>query len=96
MQGRFFNDEFKRHCCELAEHDKLKVSEICKQFDLDRQTVHRWLSEFRELGDNAFKDKAILTKNAQIKRLQRELRKEKEANEILKKAIAYCKQKKNG
>jgi len=95
MRGRDFKPEFKRHCCELVVNDKLKASEVCKRFDLDRQTLHRWLSEFRELGIEAFKG-SMITKEALIKKLEREKQKLEEANEILKKAIAYCKQKKDG
>ena len=94
MRGRSFTDEFKRHCCELVANDGLKVSEVCKQFDLDRQTVHRWLDEYEELGVKAFNDKSMQTKDAEIKKLRREIKKLEESNEILKKAIAYCKQKK--
>jgi transposase len=96
MRGRSFNQEFKRHSCELVENDKLKVPEVCERLDLDRQTLHRWLSEYRELGEHAFTDNAMLTKDAQIKKLEREKKKLEEANEILKKAIAYCKRRKNG
>ena len=95
MRGRHFKDEFKRHCCELVDSDKMKVPEVCSQFDLDRQTLHRWLAEFRELGEHAFTNKAMLTKDAYIKKLEREKKQLEEANEILKKAIAYCKQKRS-
>lgn len=46
-------------------------------------------------ADTAFTDKTMITKDAYIKKLERELKKEREASEILKKAIAYCKQKKS-
>jgi len=75
-------------------NDELKVSEVCKRFDLDRQTLHRWLSECREFGNEAFKG-SMITKEALIKSQQRRIKKQEEAIAILKKAIAYCKQKKN-
>lgn len=95
MRGRTFTDEFKRHSCELVENDGMKVSEVCEQLELDRQTLHRWLGEYRELGEHAFVNKAMLTKDAEIRRLERENKRLQEANEILKKAIAYCRQRKN-
>lgn len=96
MHGRDFKPEFKTHCCRLVENDGMKVSEVCKEFDLDRQTLHRWLGEYRELGEGAFTDKSLITKSALVKKQQREIEKLREENEILKKAIAYCAKKKNG
>lgn len=96
MRGRDFKPEMKLHCCKLVENDKMKVSEVCQQFDLDRQTVHRWLGEYRELGEGAFSDKSLITKSALLKKQQREIERLREENEILKKAIAYSAQKKNG
>jgi transposase-like protein len=95
MRGRYFKPEFKLHCCQLVETDGMKVSEVCKQFDLDRQVLHTWLKLYRELGSEAFSENGMLSKDAVIRKQEREIRKLQEANEILKKAIAYCKQKKN-
>jgi len=96
MRGRDFKPELKLHCCRLVENDGMKVPEVCKQFDLDRQTLHRWLGEYRELGEGAFTDKSLITKAALVKKQQREIERLKEENEILKKAIAYSARKKNG
>jgi len=96
MRGRDFKPEFKRHCCELVENDKKSVTEVCKQFELDRQTLHRWLQEYRELGEDTFADKSLLTKSAIAKSQEREIKRLREENEILKKAIAYFTQKKDG
>lgn len=96
MRGRDFKPELKQHCCRLVENDGKKVTEVCREFELDRQTLHRWLGEYRELGDKAFVDKSLITSSALIKKQEREIRRLKEENEILKKAIAYSAQKKNG
>jgi transposase-like protein len=96
MHGRDFKAEVKTHCCRLVENDGMKVSEVCKQYDLDRQTLHRWLGTYRELGDEAFTDKSLVTKSSLLKKQQREIERLREENEILKKAIAYSSQRKNG
>jgi len=96
MRGRDFKPELKKHCCRLVENDGKKVPEVCREFELDRQTLHRWLNEYRELGENAFVDKSLITKAALVKKQQREIARLLEENEILKKAIAYSAQKKNG
>lgn len=94
MNGRDFKPELKTHCCRLVENDGMKVPEVCKQYELDRQTLHRWLSEYRELGDNAFTDNSLITKAAISKKQEREIARLREENEILKKAIAYSAQRK--
>ena len=96
MNGRDFKPELKQHCCRLVENDGMKVSEVCKQYELDRQTLHRWLGQYRELGESAFTDKSMITKAALYKKQQREIERLREENEILKKAIAYSAQKRNG
>ena len=96
MRGRDFKPELKLHCCRLVENDKMKVKEVCGQYDLDRQTLHRWLGQYRELGEGAFTDKSLVTRASLIKKQQREIERLREENEILKKAIAYSARRKNG
>ena len=94
MRGREYKPEFKEYCCKLVERDGKKVTEVCKEYELDRQTLHRWLGEYREKGEGAFSDKSLVTKEALIKKQKREIEKLREENEILKKAIAYSAPKK--
>ena len=96
MNKREYTPEFKQQCCRLVVRDKKKMTEVYKQFELDRQTLHRWVEEYRELGDNAFVDKSLVPASAMIKKLERKNRELEEENEILKKAIAYFTPKKNG
>jgi len=96
MNGRDFKPEMKLHCCVLVENDGMKVPEVCRQYELDRQTLHRWLGEYRELGEGAFTDKSLITRASLVKKQQREIERLREENEILKKAIAYSVQKRNG
>jgi len=93
---REFKPGLKQHCCRLVENDGKKVTEVCKEFELDRQTLHRWLGEYRELGENAFVDRSLITKAALCKKQQREIARLREENEILKKAIAHSARMKNG
>ena len=94
MHGRDFKPEFKQLCCSLVVNDGKKMTEVCKMHNLDRQTLHRWVAEYKELGADAFKG-SMVTRAALIKKLERENRKQKEEIAILKKAIAYCTQRKN-
>ncbi len=89
MRKKDYSPEFKQHCCRLVVNDKKEMTEVYKEFGLDRQTLHRWVKIYRELGDNAFVDKSLVTSASLIKSLERKNRELEEANEILKKAIAY-------
>jgi transposase len=95
MKKREFSPEFKQHCCQLVVNDKRAMTDVYKEFELDRQTLHRWVNEYKELGENAFIDKSLVTSAGIIKKLEREKRELEEANEILKKAIAYFTKKKS-
>jgi len=68
-----------------VENDGKKVSEVCVGFELDRQTLHRWLGQYREQGTNAFTDKSLVSRTAMIKKQEREIARLREENEILKK-----------
>ena len=92
MNGRDFKPEFKQHCCSLVVNDGKKMTEIYKQYNLDRQTLHRWVLEYKELGEHAFKG-GMVTNAALVKLQERKIKKQQEEIEILKKAIAFCTQK---
>ena len=62
--------------------------DIFQILDVDRQTVYRWVSEFKAHGEAAFDDKAVLPGD-EVRRLQRENAELRMENEILKKATAY-------
>ena len=56
--------------------------------DVDRQTVYRWVKEFKEQGERAFDERAVLPGD-EVRRLQKQLADAQMENEILKKATAY-------
>ena len=56
---------------------------------IDRQTVYRWVHEYDQYGEAAFRsDKAVLPGSV-LTALQKENKALREENEILKKAAAY-------
>jgi len=57
---------------EVLEGQGRTIAQVCQQFEISEQTLHRWRKQFRGMGDN------------QIKRLK-EL---EEENRRLKKAVA--------
>lgn len=65
-----------------------KPKDIFKMLDVDRQTVYRWVSEFKANGEKAFDDKSVVPGD-EVKRIQKQNADLQMENEILKKAIAY-------
>jgi transposase len=89
---RTFTPEFKLKIIRLKLSNTMTTREICDTYDLDRQTVHRWVKEYHEGGAARISGKGVvpgkdLEAQKKIKRLEME-------NEILKKAEAYFAKKK--
>ncbi|MDO4865960.1 MAG: helix-turn-helix domain-containing protein [Clostridia bacterium] len=56
---------------------------------IDRQTVYRWVHEYEQQGEGAFRSEKAVLPGSKLKALQRENKALREENEILKKAAAY-------
>jgi transposase-like protein len=95
MEKRYFSPEFKQHICRLVVKEGREISKVYKDHNIDRQTMHRWVLEYTELGDNAFVDKSLVTASGLAKKQARRIRELEEEVEILKKAIAYSTRKKS-
>lgn len=87
-ERRTYTKEFKLSAVYLMLGKTMQPKEIFKLLDVDRQTVYRWVSEFKAQGEAAFDEKAVLPGN-EVRRLQKELADLRMENEILKKATAY-------
>lgn len=92
LKRRTFTSDFKIKIVQLKLFGKMKTSEICKMYDLDRQTIHRWVEEFTEGGIEKMSGKGVVPgQDLEIHQRIKELEME---NEILKKAEAYFAKKK--
>ena len=87
-ESRKFTKEFKLSAVYLMLSKTMRPKEIFAMLNVDRQTVYRWVKEFKENGEKAFEEKSVVD-GAEIKRLKKELAEAKMENEILKKATAY-------
>jgi transposase-like protein len=47
---RVFSAEFKREKDALIEQGKLRVSEVCKTYEVSQTAVRKWLSQYGKLG----------------------------------------------
>lgn len=83
-----YTKEFKLSAVYLMLSGVYRPKEVFRLLDVDRQTVYRWVSEFKEQGEHAFDEKAVLPGD-ELRRLQREAADLRMENEILKKATAY-------
>lgn len=83
-----YTKEFKLNAVYMMLNSQYRPKEIFEMLDVDRQTVYRWVKEFKAQGESAFEDRSVLPGD-ELRRLQREKADLEMENEILKKAVAY-------
>ena len=95
---RTYSKEFKVKACELVIKDNISVAVVAEKFGINHIMLHRWVSEYRELGEEAFVGKGYQRPaDAELRKLRQENERLKMENEILKKAAAYfAKESENG
>ena len=87
---RTYSKEFKIKACELVIKDNIAVAVVAEKFGINHIMLHRWISEYRELGNDAFVGKGHQNPtDLELRRLRKENERLKMENEILKKAAAY-------
>lgn len=86
---RTYTKAFKLSAVYLMLSEAYKPKEVFQMLDVDRQTVYRWVSEFKANGEKAFDEKKAVLPGDEVRRLQKENSELKMENEILKKATAY-------
>ena len=87
---RRYTREEKLQIVNESMEDKVSNEEMGKRYDIHPNTISRWRREFSEYEQNAFPgygNKKLTDEQREIERLKKELREEKLANEILKKAM---------
>lgn len=84
-----YTKEFKLNAVYLMLSKVYQPKEVFQMLDVDRQTVYRWVSEFKANGEKAFDEKKAVLPGDEVRRLQKELADLQMENEILKKATAY-------
>lgn len=83
-----YTKEFKLSAVYLMLSKAYRPKEIFDMLKVDRQTVYRWVKEFKQQGETAFEDRSVLPGD-ELKRLQKQNKDLQMENEILKKATAY-------
>jgi transposase len=92
---RHFSREFKRDAVQLVTEKGIAVGKVARELDIHPNLLHSWRRKFLAEGDKAFSGKGrIVPEKAEIRRLQKELKKVREERDILKKALAFSKRQK--
>lgn len=88
-ERRRYTKEFKLNAVYLMLSKVYQPKEVFQILNVDRQTVYRWVSEFKANGEKAFDEKRAVLPGDQVRRFQKEISDLRMENEILKKATAY-------
>ena len=72
MERRKYDREFKKRVVEMCEQKQAAISQIARDFGLNRKMVHRWIEEARQAGAEVFPGKGH-SPDDEVKRLRREL-----------------------
>ena len=87
-ERKTYSKEFKLSAVYMLMSKVYPPKEVFRMLDVDRQTVYRWVQEFKADGEKAFEKKAVLPGD-EVRRLQKQNADLQMENEILKKATAY-------
>ncbi len=87
---RTYSKDFKIKACELVVKENIAVSVVAEKFGINNVMLHRWVSEYREFGEEAFVGKGHQKPaDVELRKLRKENERLKQEVEILKKAAAY-------
>ncbi len=85
---RTYTKEFKLDAVSKKINNIYRTNEICEKYQIDRQTLCRWVNEYKAGGEAAFEAKAVL-EGEELRKLKQRVKDLEMENEILKKAEAY-------
>lgn len=87
-ERKTYTKEFKLNAVYMLMSKQYPPKEVFRMLDVDRQTVYRWVKEFKAMGEKAFDHQGVLP-GEELHRLQKENEDLRMELEILKKATAY-------
>ena len=87
---RTFRKEYKTQICEMILKESINPKIIAEKIGIQKTMIYRWISEYKDLGEDAFVGHGNQRKeDAKYRKLLKENEKLKQECEILKKAAAY-------
>ncbi len=88
--GRRYGRQFKFEVVRRVQETGRSQAEVAKELGISPNTLSRWMRQFREERDEAFPGKGRQnSKDALIRRLQRENERLRKERDFLKKTSAY-------
>jgi len=86
MSDKRYTEEFKIAAIRQVTEQGYPVLEVAERLGVTNRTLYAWLRKYQLPNPS---DKQTNDKDAEIKRLQAELKRTREERDILKKAAAY-------
>jgi len=90
----YYNYQFKHTAVKITEHPNIQSIDVAEALKIHPVMLYRWRQEMREgkLENNEQEARSrdkLLTAERRIKKLERELKRVREENSVLKKAEKY-------
>ncbi|MGF6477644.1 transposase [Pantoea dispersa] len=86
MSGKRYSEEFKIEAVKQVVDRGHSVSSVATRLDI---ITHSLYARIKKYGSDSSANKELLDAQAEIRRLQRELKRVTDERDILKKAVAY-------
>ena len=86
MSGKRYPEEFKIEAVKQVVDRGHSIANVAKRLDITTHSLYAWVKKY---GPDSKKHNDLTDAQAEIKRLQKELKRTTAARDILKKAAAY-------
>jgi transposase len=86
MSGKRYPEEFKVEAVKQVVDRGYSVSDVAKRLDVTTHSLYAWIKKY---GPDSKEHNELADAQAEIKRLQKELKRATDERDILKKAAAY-------
>lgn len=86
MSGKRYPEEFKIEAVKQVVDRGHSIANVAKRLDVTTHSLYAWVKKY---GPDSKKHNDLTDAQAEIKRLQKELKRTTEERDILKKAAAY-------
>ena len=86
MSGKRYPEEFKIEAVKQVVDRGYSVADVAKRLDVTTHSLYAWVKKY---GPDSKEHSDLTDAQAEIKRLQKELKRAEDERDILKKAAAY-------
>lgn len=85
-----YDKQFKLSAVKMIVETGMRVSQVSRDLGINENSLHKWKRDYLSDQQNAFPGKGKMKpEDEEFRRIEKELRRVKMENEILKKAIGY-------